>query len=230
MECIHHTFAIRDGVEDTRLEAKAKVTKKFRDHGQNFSRPRTKDTDASVLRKKKGLQKILTGDLKKKVFKSFFSGEKGLKIFFRRSPREENKKRTSQIFREASCVFNKILRVQDIVLSSSRGQGNFRGHEASRPRTSKCVLEDSTSVCYTSDKSQLLTYFCQSTLSSSLMWLIAKLFHSVHKKLRTCGADFKYYEVADLRLRTSRITKLRTCGCGLQELRSCVLAVADFKN
>ena len=41
-------------------------------------------------------------------------------------------------------------------------------------------------------------------------WLIAKLFHSVHKKLRTCGADFEYYEVADLRLRTSRITKLRT--------------------
>ena len=53
-------------------------------------------------------------------------------------------------------------------------------------------------------------------------WLIAKLFHSVHKKLWTCGADFKYYEVADLQLRTSRFTKLRTCGCGL--------AVADFKN
>ena len=41
--------------------------------------------------------------------------------------------------------------------------------------------------------------------------------------------DFKYYEVADLRLRTSRITKLRTCGCGLQELRSCGLAVADSR-
>ena len=60
-------------------------------------------------------------------------------------------------------------------------------------------------------------------------WLIAKLFYSVHKKLRTCGADFKYYEVADLRLRTSRFTKLRTCGCGLQELRSCGLAVADSR-
>ena len=34
-----------------------------------------------------------------------------------------------------------------IVLSPSRGQGNFRGSKASRPRlrTSKCVLEDSTS-------------------------------------------------------------------------------------
>ena len=35
-------------------------------------------------------------------------------------------------------------------------------------------------------------------------WLIAKLFYSVHKKLRTCG-------------------------CGLQELRSCGLAVADSR-
>ena len=60
-------------------------------------------------------------------------------------------------------------------------------------------------------------------------WLIAKLFYSVHKKLRTCGADFKYYEVADLRLRTLRITKLRTCGCGLQKLGSCGLAVANSR-
>ena len=40
---------------------------------------------------------------------------------------------------------NEISTVQKIVLSSSRGQGNFRGLEASwprpRPRTSKCVLE-----------------------------------------------------------------------------------------
>ena len=28
------------------------------------------------------------------------------------------------------------------MLSSSRGQGNFRGPKASRQRTSKCVLED----------------------------------------------------------------------------------------
>ena len=31
-------------------------------------------------------------------------------------------------------------------------------------------------------------------------------------------------------MRTSNITKLRTCGCGLQELQSCGLAIADFKN
>ena len=39
---------------------------------------------------------------------------------------------------------NEISTVQKVVLSSSRGQGYFRGLEASRPRprTSKCVLED----------------------------------------------------------------------------------------
>ena len=64
---------IRGGVEDTRLKAKAKDTKKIRGQGQeqpfrgqNLSRPRTelleakaKDTGASVLQKKK-------------IFKNFF--------------------------------------------------------------------------------------------------------------------------------------------------------------
>ena len=63
----------RGGVEDTRLEAKAKDTKKIpeakakdslsedrtsRGQGQQCSRPRTKDTGASIL--------------KKKIFKNFF--------------------------------------------------------------------------------------------------------------------------------------------------------------
>ena len=57
----------RGGVEDTRLEAKAKDTKKIRGQGQLFggqtlSRPRTKDTGASALQKK-GLQKFFSGDL-----------------------------------------------------------------------------------------------------------------------------------------------------------------------
>ena len=93
-------------------EAKAKDShfedRHSRGQGQECSkpRPRTKDTSASALQKKKALHKILT--------------------------------------------------IQKIVLSSSRGQANFRGLEASRPRprtwpsrprprTSKCVLEDSTS-------------------------------------------------------------------------------------
>ena len=72
--------------------------------------------------------------------------------FFRRSPKK--KKRSSQKFFKRSPRKNafqkifqplhKILTFQKIVLSSSRGQANFRGLEASRPRprTSKSVLED----------------------------------------------------------------------------------------
>ena len=77
----------RGGVEDTRLEAKAKDTKKIRGQGQGqgqpfreqtLSRPRTgmleakaKDTSASALQKKKGLHKNFSGDLKKKKKKVF---------------------------------------------------------------------------------------------------------------------------------------------------------------
>ena len=46
-----------------------------------------------------------------------------------------------QIFRKVSGVFQRNFNGSKILLFSSRGQGNFRGLEASRPRTSKCVLE-----------------------------------------------------------------------------------------
>ena len=108
----------RGGVKDTRLETKAKA----------------KDTDANVLQKKKGFQNFFQAISKKR----------SSKIFFRRSLLEETKKRSFQIFRKASGVFHRNFNGSKIVLSSSRGQGNFRGLEASRPRprTSKCVLED----------------------------------------------------------------------------------------
>ena len=120
-------------------EAKAKDSlsedRHSRGQGQECSRPRTKDTSASALQKKKR-----------------FSQK-----FFRRSPKK--KKRSSQIFERSpqKNVFqkifqplHKILTIKKIVLSSSRGQANLRGLEASRPRprTSKCVLEDSTSGSY----------------------------------------------------------------------------------
>ena len=68
---------LRGGVEDTRLEAKAKYTKKVRSQGQpfrgqNLSRPRTgmleaKAKDQGHKRKrspkKKGRQKSFSGDL-----------------------------------------------------------------------------------------------------------------------------------------------------------------------
>ena len=63
-------------------------------------------------------------------------------------------------------ALHKILTIQKIVLSSSRGQANFRGLEASRPRPriSKCVLEDSTSV-------KLLSTFNLSYFRSTLKYV-----------------------------------------------------------
>ena len=139
----------RGGVEDTRLEAKAKDTKKIRGQGQGqpfrgqtLSRPRTEMLEAKAEdqghkrkcspKKKKGLHKKFSGDLKQKKKRS--------QKFFKRTPRKN-------VFQTIFQALHKILTIQNIVLSSSRGQANFRGLEASRPRprTSKCVLEDSTS-------------------------------------------------------------------------------------
>ena len=47
--------------------------------------------------------------------------------FFKRSPRKH-------VFQKIFQALHKILTIQKIVLSSSRGQANFRGLEASRPR------------------------------------------------------------------------------------------------
>ena len=93
----------RGRVEDTRLEAKAKDTKKIRGQGQGQTafprtdtleakdriecsrpRPRTKDTSASALqeKKKKGLHKNFSGDLqKKKSLHKNFSGDLHKKTF-----------------------------------------------------------------------------------------------------------------------------------------------------
>ena len=105
-------------------EAKAKDSlsedRHSRGQGQECSRPRprTKDTKRKCSPKKK----------KKR------SSQK----FFKRSP-------LKNVFQKIFQPLHKILTFQKILLSSSRGQANFRGLEASRPRTSKSVLEDSTS-------------------------------------------------------------------------------------
>ena len=62
-------------------------------------RPRTKDTSASALQKKK---------------------KKSSQKFFRRSPQEN-------VFQKIFQALHKILTIQKIVWSSSRGQTNFRG-------------------------------------------------------------------------------------------------------
>ena len=100
-----------------------------RGQGQECSRPRTQ---AQVLSKKKkrSSQKFFRRSPKKKR-----SSQK----FFKRSPQKN-------VLQKIFQAFHKILTIQKILLSLNRGQANFRGLEASRPRTSKCVLEDSTSV------------------------------------------------------------------------------------
>ena len=76
----------RGGVEDTRLEAKTQKKSEAKDRpsenrhswgqGQECSRPRprTKDTNASVLHKKRS-SKFFPGDLKKKKVFKIFSGD-----------------------------------------------------------------------------------------------------------------------------------------------------------
>ena len=107
----------RGGVEDTMLEAKAKDTKKIQGQGQPFrgqtlSRPRTE-----MLEAKDQGHKRKCSPKKKKVFTKIFQAI-------------STKKRFPKIFQ----ALHKILTIQKIVLSSSRGQANFRGLEASRPR------------------------------------------------------------------------------------------------
>ena len=139
-------------------EAKAKDSlsedRHSRGQGQECSRSRTKDTSASALQKKK----------KKKVFTKIFqaiSKKKKQTNFHKNTKKTKNQKglhKNTKIFQAISTkkgfpknfqALYKILTIQKIMLSSNRGQANFRGLEASRPRprprTSKSVLEDSTS-------------------------------------------------------------------------------------
>ena len=121
----------RGGVGDTRLEAKD--TKKIRGQGQPFrgqtlSRPRTgmleakaKDTSASALQKEK--KKVFT-----KIFQTISEKKKrSSQKNFKRSPQKN-------VFQKIFQAIHKILTIQKILLSSSRGEANFRGLEASRPR------------------------------------------------------------------------------------------------
>ena len=140
----NNSMKTRGGVEDTRL--KAKDTKNFEAEAKNRpSRGQEPRTQTQVFSKKK-VFKIFFQAISKKVFKIFFQAKKVFKKFlsgdlYLRKP----KKRSLQIFRKVSGVFQRNFNGSKIVLSSSQGQGNFRGLEASRPRTSKCVLEDSIS-------------------------------------------------------------------------------------
>ena len=112
-----HSSIIRGGVEDTRLEAKAKDTKKIRGQGQGqpfqgqtLSRPRTGMLEAKAKDQK---HKRKCSPKKKR------SSQK----FFKRSPQKN-------VFQKIFQALHKILTIQKILLSSSRGQANFRELEA----------------------------------------------------------------------------------------------------
>ena len=119
------------------------------------SRPRPR-TQKNFEAKNQGHRRKCLTKKKKWFSKFFFRRKRYSKIFFGRSLFEETKKKSLQIFPKVSGVFQRNFNGSKMVLSSSRGQGNFRGLEASRPRprTSKCVLEakdvleDSTSAVH----------------------------------------------------------------------------------
>ena len=95
------------------LEAK---DRNARGQGQG---PRTQSASA-LQKKKKVFTKIFQAISKKKKKRSS-------QKFFKRSP-------LKIVFQTIFQALHKILTFQKIVLSSSRGQANFRGLEASRPR------------------------------------------------------------------------------------------------
>ena len=113
------SIVIRGEVEDTRLEAKAKDTTKFRGQGQG---PRTQ---AQVFSKKK-------------VFKNFFSGD----LYLRKANKD-----LCKVSAKFLAFFNKISTVQkeccpraeDRAIFENlrlRGQGQGLQNLSSRPRTS----------------------------------------------------------------------------------------------
>ena len=107
----------------------------------------------SKKKKKRSSQKFFRRSPKKKKKKK--KKKRSSQKFFKRSPRKNP-------FQKIFQPLHKILTFQKIVLSSSRGQANFRGLEASRPRprprTSKSVLEDSTSGFYCDFI--MITFYC----------------------------------------------------------------------
>ena len=102
---------------------------------KKISRPRTDPLEA--IAKDRGNRRKCSPK-KKKSSEIFFSDDLHL---------GKTKKGLHKFFARFLAFFSKISTVQKIVLYSSRGQGNFRGLAASRPRprTSNCVLEDFTS-------------------------------------------------------------------------------------
>ena len=127
--CYVSRLISRGGVEDTRLEAKAKDTKKIRGQGQGqpfrgqtLSRPRTGMLEAKVKDqghkrkcspKKKGLHKNFSGDLqknKKKVYTKIFQAISTKKRFpknFSSAPQNFNNSKNSAVLEPRTGQFSR---------------------------------------------------------------------------------------------------------------------------
>ena len=116
-------------------EAKAKDSlsedRHSRGQGQECSRPRRRPRTAfprtELSRPRIGMLEAKAKDQRHK-HKCSPKKKRSSQKFFRRSPQKN-------IFQKIFQALHKILTIQKILLSSSRGQANFRGLEASRPRT-----------------------------------------------------------------------------------------------
>ena len=132
----------RGGVEDTTLEARPRTQKNF-EAKDRPSRGQGQGHRRKCSPKKEGFQKNFFKRSQKKVFKNFFQAKKVFKKFFSGNFHlRETKKRSLQIFCEVSGAFQQNFNSSKNSAASSRGQSSFQGLEASRPRTSKSVLED----------------------------------------------------------------------------------------
>ena len=99
--------------------------------GQTLWRPRTGMLEAKAKDQGPRIQAQVLSNKKKKVFTKIFQAiskkKRSSQKFFKRSPRKN-------VFQKIFQAKHKILTIQKILLSSSRGQANFGGLEASRPR------------------------------------------------------------------------------------------------
>ena len=130
----------RGGVEDTRLEAKAKDTKKNPRPRTAFPRTDTleaKDRNARGQGQGPRTQAQVLSKKKKK--------KRSSQKFFKRTPQKN-------VFQKIFQALHKILTIQKTLLSSSRGQTNFRGLEASRPRGQGQGLQNVSSRPRTSSR------------------------------------------------------------------------------
>ena len=100
--------------------------------GQTLSRPRTGILEAKA--KDQGHKRKCSPNKKKKVFTKIFQAiskkkkKKKRKIGLHKNFSSDGHKKN--VFQEIFQALHKILTIQKIVLSSSRGQANFRGLEA----------------------------------------------------------------------------------------------------